>query len=100
MTKVVNIRKEQCDVYIGRPGANGKGEFGNPFPIDSSGREMCIARFRNYFYKRINSDSAFKDKVLKLSGKTLGCFCKPLSCHGDVIKEYLDSFTETPNVSS
>lgn len=25
-----------------------------------------------------------------MQGKTLGCFCKPHPCHGDIIKEYLD----------
>ena len=25
-----------------------------------------------------------------MQGKTLGCFCKPNPCHGDIIKEYLD----------
>jgi hypothetical protein len=27
----------------------------------------------------------------ELQGKTLGCWCKPLACHGDVIVEILES---------
>jgi hypothetical protein len=27
---------------------------------------------------------------MALKGKRLGCFCKPLACHGDVIKEYIE----------
>lgn len=40
-------------------------------------------------------DKEFREKVLKLKNKALGCFCKTkdrpnTSCHGDVIKEFLD----------
>ena len=31
--------------------------------------------------------------VVKLKGKTLGCFCKPYPCHGDIIAEYLNLLT-------
>ena len=88
MTRVVNIRKEQCDVYIGRAGHGEDGYFGNPY----NGRSMRenIDSFRIYFYGRINSVPEFKRRVLELRGKRLGCFCKPASCHGDVIVEYLD----------
>jgi len=84
--KVVNKYKEKYDAYIGRPSI-----FGNPFSVKEYGREGCIARYKEYFYKRIKEDVKFKEAVLKLKDKTLGCFCKPLACHGDVIKEYLDN---------
>jgi len=83
---VVNKYKEKYDVYIGRPSI-----FGNPFSVKEYGREGCIARYKEYFYKRIKEDVKFKEEVLKLKDKVLGCFCKPLACHGDVIKEYLDN---------
>ena len=86
MTKVVNKYREAYDVYIGRPS-----QFGNPFSVKEYGREGCIARYKEYFYKRIKEDVKFKEEVLKLKDKVLGCFCKPLACHGDVIKEYLDN---------
>ena len=84
--RVVNKYKENYDVYIGRPSI-----FGNPFSVKEYGREGCIARYKEYFYKRIKEDVKFKEEVLKLKDKVLGCFCKPLACHGDVIKEYLDN---------
>jgi hypothetical protein len=31
-----------------------------------------------------------------LRGKTLGCFCKPHPCHGDIIAAYLDSLEDEP----
>jgi len=86
MTKVVNKYREAYDVYIGRPSI-----FGNPFSVKEYGRESCIEKYREYFYKRIKEDVKFKEEVLKLKDKVLGCFCKPLACHGDVIKEYLDN---------
>jgi len=86
MTKVVNKYRDKYDVYIGRPSI-----FGNPFSVKEYGREGCIARYKEYFYKRIKEDVKFKEEVLKLKDKVLGCFCKPLACHGDVIKEYLDN---------
>lgn len=90
MTKVVNLKKEPYDVYCGRAGRGEKGYFGNPFSIGVDGnREEVITKYKEYFYKRIEIDPEFKKKVMELKGKTLGCFCKPLSCHGDIIVEYL-----------
>lgn len=87
MTKIVNHRNnEKYDVYIGRNSI-----FGNPFIINRDGtRAEVVAKYKKYFYDRIETDLYFKNKVLALKGKTLGCFCKPLACHGDIIKEWLD----------
>jgi len=85
--KVVNLRSEAYEVYIGRGSI-----FGNPFKISiHSSRDIVIAKYKEYFYKRVNTDFAFKDAVLNLKGKTLGCYCKPLACHGDIIVDYLDN---------
>ena len=86
MTKVVNKYKEKYDIYIGRPSV-----FGNPFSIGKDGdRKEVIDKFREYFLQRIIEDTEFKKEVLKLKGKTLGCYCKPQDCHGDIIAEYLE----------
>jgi len=47
--------------------------------------------FADYFYERLASDPEFRERVLALRGKTLGCFCKPRACHGDVIANYLEA---------
>lgn len=83
-TKVVNLKHDDFDVYIGRPS-----DFGNPFPVGTD-RKRCIQLFENYFLKRVKVDEEFKQKVLTLRGKKLGCYCKPQACHGDVIKQYID----------
>jgi len=87
-TRVVNLKTERYDVYIGR----GRGSiFGNPFILGRDGdRTEVIGSFKRYFYNRLTLDDGFKAKVLELKGKVLGCFCKPLPCHGDVIVEYLE----------
>lgn len=72
-------------IYVGRPSL-----FGNPFSIGKDGtREEVIAKFKEYFYRRLSTDKMFKKEVHKLKGKNLVCWCKPLSCHADVIEEYL-----------
>lgn len=91
-TKVVNIYKDEYDVYIGRKGKNQDGYFGNPFPLkQGEERGSTLSKYKDYFYKRLENDLEFKEKILSLKGKKLGCFCKPNPCHGDIIKEYLDN---------
>ena len=89
-TKVVNLRREPYDVYIGR--ASGpRGVFGNRFEIGKDGdREEVIRLFRIDFLQRLQFEPGFLDKVVSLEGKRLGCFCKPLPCHGDVYVEFLE----------
>jgi hypothetical protein len=91
-TKIVNIYKDKYDIYIGRAGRGQDGYFGNPFrlaPNEASG--STLQRYKEYFLKRLDNDPEFKERVLSLKGKTLGCFCKPNPCHGDIIIEWLDS---------
>ena len=86
-TKIINIHhKENYDVYIGRGSL-----FGNPFKIGKDGdRDSVVELYRQYFYGKISRDAEFKRNVLALKGKTLGCYCKPQRCHGDIIAEYLE----------
>ena len=110
-TTVVNLKNNIYDEYIGRrskpythmltagikPGT--EGWLGNPHPIGRCNicnkehtRTECISAFKKDFYKTINSrDPDFKKRILSMKGKRLGCFCKPQECHGDVIKEYIES---------
>ena len=97
MTIVVNIRKEKFDIYIGRnkagviPNPPDHGCYGNPFNLKYYTREESLRLYREYFNARIDADHVFRDAILLLRGKILGCFCKPLDCHGDVIVEWLNN---------
>lgn len=85
MTKVVNKHKDKYDVYIGRGSL-----FGNPYVIGVDGtREEVIEKYAQQFNLALQ-DPIFKKAVLNLKGKTLGCFCKPQACHGDVIVKYIN----------
>lgn len=97
-TRVVNISKGFVyDVYIGRAGQGQDGYFGNPFKLGEIGREGVLRLYRDWFYRMLEKDLEFKCRVHKLKGKVLGCFCKPLQCHGDVIVEYLNNLQMPTN---
>lgn len=119
-TKVVNVKvgyirpkydnlKQWTDdpnnVYIARRGVvfindNGAKKrypekdsiWSNPFKIDKDGtREEVIAKYRRYIINKIHNENLF-DKLSKLKGKNLGCWCKPESCHGDVLVELIEHY--------
>jgi hypothetical protein len=89
-TRVVNRRAEPFDVYIGRPGP-----WGNPFShlpgtlarFRVSSREEAVSQFRDWFQAQPDLVARAKRE---LKGKVLGCWCKPSSCHGDVIAAVVD----------
>lgn len=87
MTSIVNKYKSPYEVYIGRGSI-----WGNPFVIGKDGsREEVIEKYSSFFNNKISNDVLFLNQTLNLKNKILGCFCKPLACHGDVIVEYLES---------
>ena len=92
MTTVINCSDKtiKYDVYIGRPS-----KWGNPFKIGQDGtREEVIKKYEEWLLgqrshdcrKRPSKDAAKKE----LKGRILGCYCKPLACHGDVLVRLLD----------
>lgn len=108
--KVQNIRPEyknlkewmedDNNVYIGRSGIvfiegkrfpPKKSIWANPFKVQNNRNETVIQLYEKYIRDKIENEYGV-DELLKLQGKTLGCWCKPKSCHGDVllklIKEY------------
>lgn len=81
MTKVVNLRKEKYNTFIGRPS-----KWGNPFNIGKDGtRKEVVEKYRSWILTQQN----LLDDLEELRGKTLGCYCKPLACHGDILVELL-----------
>jgi hypothetical protein len=93
-TTVVNRHHREIKgaIYIGR--GTPFGNTNSSMDIGSISREESIERYRYDFYQKLKYDPKFKLKILKLKGKILSCSCKPLFCHGDIIKEYLDNIKD------
>lgn len=87
ITRLVHFQKDPYDVYIGRVGP-----YQNPFShkectkaeFKVQTRGEAIASFREWAPKQ----PGFIEKVKYLRGKTLGCWCSPKPCHGDVWVEF------------
>lgn len=92
---------DENNVYIGRRGIvfimNEDGDkerypkkdsiWANPFKVSKDlSRDECIDKYKEYIMYKIKNDP-IKYDLKKLIGKTLGCWCKPEACHGDVLKE-------------
>lgn len=88
MATVVNKYKEGYDVYIGRGSI-----WGNPFshlPETKAQylvatREESVSMYRQYLWHQLAQGVITIEMLRNLNGKRLGCFCKPQSCHGDII---------------
>ncbi len=75
--RVVHCKRDPYDVYIGRPS-----KWGNPYVIGRDGtRAQVIAKYRDWVLRRPDLLAALPE----LHGKTLGCWCAPQPCHGDVL---------------
>lgn len=83
ITKVVHCRKEHFDVMIDR-----RTPYGNPFIIGRDGdRETVIKKYLKWVLTKTDLIAKMHKE---LKGKTLGCWCKPAACHGDVIVDIVE----------
>jgi hypothetical protein len=88
LCKVVNKYKEPYTVYIDRGS-----KWGNPYShLDGTkakykvnSREEAIESYRSWLWNEIKLGNITKEDLLSLDGQVLGCYCKPKSCHGDVL---------------
>ena len=82
ITNVVHCKRASYDVYIGRPS-----KWGNPFSIGTDGtREEVIEKYIDW----LMDQSELLEFIGELKGKTLGCWCSPNACHGDILAELAD----------
>ena len=89
MCKVVHCKKEKYDIYIGRPS-----KFGNPYShkegtlaeFKVATREESVEKYEEYLLQ----NEELMLSLYELKYKTIACWCKPKSCHGDILKKYVD----------
>ena len=95
-TRVVNKYRESFDVYIGRGS-----KWGNPFTHIPTGtkasyivkdRDEAIAAYKQWI--TTGDGKHLLNDLHELQGQTLGCFCKPKACHGDVLVELVNQLTD------
>lgn len=90
LTRIVHLKKEPYDVYIGRPS-----KWGNPY----SHKEGTLAEFKvanraealEKYEKYLLENETLYNSLIELKGKTLGCWCKPNKCHGDILAKWSNS---------
>ena len=88
MCKIVHCRKDEYDILIDRTT-----KWGNPFSHKDStlakykvaSRKEAISNYREWITK--GDGKHLLNDLHELKGKTLGCWCKPKSCHGDILSE-------------
>lgn len=90
ITSVVNKDSGSAfDIYIGRGSL-----LGNPFPIEHGSdkdRSHVIEKYKEHFYTNIVTNPEMQRYLEGIRGLRLGCHCKPLPCHGDIIADYLNN---------
>jgi hypothetical protein len=87
--KVINLKdkpRPDYDVYIGRRQWYGKELFeaspwANYYSWKRYGRAGAIARYE----QKVRNSPELMARIPELDEKTLGCWCKPQACHGDVL---------------
>ena len=101
VTRLVNQRDtDSYDVDIGRADGGTShinntpvgepGWLGNPYALSKGfSRGESVRRYRVDFAERLCESDRFRAAVENLRGQTLGCWCAPERCHGDVILAYL-----------
>lgn len=88
--------------YIGRPEV-----LGNPFEIGKHGtREEVVAKYRTWLKEAYYSTTEYRVRIsidrmvlrhCEGESITLVCWCAPLLCHGDVIKEFVEELANARN---
>ena len=87
---VVHCQRDPYDVYIGR-GRGGR--WGNPFSHKSGTLaqwkvgtvDEAVEAYRHHLHAQVSDGLVSLEDLAALHGKTLGCWCAPGRCHGEVL---------------
>ena len=97
MTHVVHCKKEVYNILIDRTT-----KWGNPFVIGKDGNRLdVISKYKEWLdvwiinNKKVvirgYSNKWVCEHLYLLKDKILACWCKPKSCHGDVLIELINN---------
>jgi Domain of unknown function (DUF4326) len=88
----VNQKRNNFNRYIGRTWRDMlQSAYHNPFHVGKDGdRSEVILKFILYWYspRQVSLRARALNEIKETD--VLGCWCKPLDCHGDIIAGYLD----------
>jgi hypothetical protein len=75
--------------------------WNNPFKVEKNGkgytREEALYKYRGYMSYMLEQNPDLINELLKLRGKNLGCWCKPEPCHGDILLELIEKYSNQLN---
>lgn len=88
--KIINIMRPSVlsNIYSHNPNSAAK------YIVES--RLEAVRLYKEYFLKEVKKEGAFRNEVIRIFRLAkeydiyLLCCCKPLLCHGDIIKEFLE----------
>lgn len=95
MIRIENKKTYKGDgFYVGRPSP-----LGNPFPVDAkTSRAKAIDKYREWLLEQLKTvnptSKAFRILVRHFQKEgimTLICWCAPLACHAEVIRELVEA---------
>lgn len=93
MIRIENAKKYKGDGFrVGRPSP-----LGNPFKMDAQhSRAYVIDQYREWLLKQLESDNPTSKAFMVLLDyynehheMTLICYCEPLQCHAEVIRDFI-----------
>ena len=85
--------EDESNIYIGRAcrSYTSASYWQNPFSISSTcSREQAISRYEEY----VKQDEEMLESLPTLGGMTMGCWCVPLPCHGQVLIKYFTNYVK------
>lgn len=103
MLKVVNGKKVGFvggnKIYVGRSSYGQKGSvLQNKFKVGRDGsRNDVVEKYRKWLWIEFQKKGEVYEELVRIAGLVkagndvkLVCWCKPLSCHGDVVKSCVE----------
>jgi hypothetical protein len=94
--------EDSQNMYIGRSGVvfinnerfpKQSSNWANPYTVKKYGREKCLELYEEWIRSKIVKEG--NEELLKLKDKVLGCWCKPNSCHGDILVKIIKELQDT-----